>query len=96
MIAAMSRSRTSVDRPGSQSALKSANQQRLLDLLLVNGELTQAEISRRSGLAPAPVSNIVRAFSNSCAAPTLSPFTSSRYCPRSEWHSASSGPGLLV
>jgi predicted NBD/HSP70 family sugar kinase len=60
MIAAMSRSRPSVDRPGSQSALKSANQQRLLDLLLANGELTQAEIARRSGLAPATVSNIVR------------------------------------
>lgn len=60
MIAAMSRSRPSVDRPGSQSALKSANQQRLLNLLLVNGELTQAEIARRSGLAPATVSNIVR------------------------------------
>ncbi|MBL8927553.1 MAG: ROK family transcriptional regulator [Pseudonocardia sp.] len=56
----MSRSRPSVDRPGSQSALKSANQQRLLNLLLVNGELTQAEIARRSGLAPATVSNIVR------------------------------------
>lgn len=56
----MSRSRSSADRPGSQSALKTANQQRLLDLLLTNGELTQAEIARRSGLAPATVSNIVR------------------------------------
>ena len=56
----MSRSRPSADRPGSQSALKTANQQRLLDLLLTNGELTQAEIARRSGLAPATVSNIVR------------------------------------
>jgi len=60
MLAAMSRSRPSVDRPGSQSALKNANRQRLLDLLLANGELSQAEIARRSGLAPATVSNIVR------------------------------------
>jgi predicted NBD/HSP70 family sugar kinase/DNA-binding CsgD family transcriptional regulator len=56
----MSRPRPSVGRPGSQAALKSANQQRLLDLLLENGELTQAEIARQSGLAPATVSNIAR------------------------------------
>ena len=47
-------------RPGSQSALKSANRRRLLDLVVAEGELTQAEIARRSGLAPATVSNIVR------------------------------------
>ena len=56
----MTRSGPPVDRPGSQSALKSANQRRLLDLLVGGGELTQAEIARRTGLAPATVSNIVR------------------------------------
>jgi predicted NBD/HSP70 family sugar kinase len=54
--------RSVADRPGSQSALKSANQRRLLDLLVAEGELTQAEIARRTGLAPATVSNIVRAL----------------------------------
>jgi predicted NBD/HSP70 family sugar kinase/DNA-binding CsgD family transcriptional regulator len=58
----MERSRSVADRPGSQSALKSANQKRLLDLLVAEGELTQAEIARRTGLAPATVSNIVRAL----------------------------------
>ena len=53
-------SRSAAGRPGSQSALKNANQRRLLDLLVADGELTQAEIARRSGLAPATVSNIVR------------------------------------
>ena len=56
----MVRSRSVADRPGSQSALKSANQKRLLDLVVAEGELTQAEIARRSGLAPATVANIVR------------------------------------
>jgi predicted NBD/HSP70 family sugar kinase len=58
----MERSRPVADRPGSQSALRSANQKRLIDLLVADGELTQAEIARRSGLAPATVSNIVRAL----------------------------------
>jgi predicted NBD/HSP70 family sugar kinase len=60
MIGRMARSRPQIVRPGSQSALKSANQQRLLDLLILEGELSQAELARRSGLAPATVSNIVR------------------------------------
>ena len=46
--------------PGSQAALRSANQQRVIELLKVAGELSQAAIARQTGLAPATVSNIVR------------------------------------
>lgn len=47
-------------RPGSQAALHTANQRRVVDLLRSAGESTQAEIARATGLAPATVSNIVR------------------------------------
>ena len=47
-------------RPGSQSSLKSANQHRVVRALQTSGELTQAEIARRTGLAPATVSNMVK------------------------------------
>ena len=46
--------------PGSQAALRNANQRRLLEMLKAAGELTQAQIARETGLAPATVSNIVR------------------------------------
>lgn len=46
--------------PGSQAALRNANQDRVLELLTISGELTQADIARSTGLAPATVSNIVR------------------------------------
>ena len=46
--------------PGSQAALRSANQRRVLKLLKSAGELTQAQVARHTGLAPATVSNIVR------------------------------------
>ena len=51
--------------PGSQAALRSANQRRVVELLAGAGELTQAEIARQSGLAPATVSNIVRQLTES-------------------------------
>jgi predicted NBD/HSP70 family sugar kinase len=47
-------------RPGSQSALRSANRLRVLQLLTEHGEITQAGLARGSGLAAATVSNIVR------------------------------------
>lgn len=47
-------------RPGSQAALRSSNRRRLLQLLSTEGELTQAQLARGSGLAAATVSNIVR------------------------------------
>lgn len=57
--------------PGSTSSLRTANQQRVLDVLRVGhghgrgdggtvGAYTQAELARVTGLAPATVSNIVR------------------------------------
>lgn len=46
--------------PGSQAALRNANQRRVLEMLKGAGELTQAQIARDTGLAPATVSNIVR------------------------------------
>ncbi|MDN5755848.1 MAG: ROK family transcriptional regulator [Arthrobacter sp.] len=45
--------------PGSQSALRHLNQQRLIDSLLA-GPATQAELSRQTGLSTATVSNIVK------------------------------------
>ena len=46
--------------PGSQSSLRSANEARVLESLRLGGDLTQAELSRRTALAPSTVSNIVR------------------------------------
>lgn len=55
--------------PGSTSSLRTANQQRVLDVLrgsvaeqasTEDGDFTQAELARATGLAPATVSNIVR------------------------------------
>ena len=47
-------------RPGSQSALRDRNRTRIVDALVDNGPSTQAELSRRTGLSAATVSNIVR------------------------------------
>lgn len=54
-------------RPGSPASLREANQRRVLDVLRVDRTETiapdlvsQAQIARRTGLAPATVSNIVR------------------------------------
>ncbi|MDO5672354.1 MAG: ROK family transcriptional regulator [Actinomycetaceae bacterium] len=49
--------------PGSPSSLRHANQRRILATLIDAGGLSQAEIARRTGLAPATVSNIVRELS---------------------------------
>lgn len=46
--------------PGSTASLRSANVHRVVDLLRDGGVLTQADIARQTGLAPATVSNIVR------------------------------------
>lgn len=45
---------------GSQSALHTANRRRVVALLQSAGELTQAQVARATGLAPATVSNIAR------------------------------------
>jgi predicted NBD/HSP70 family sugar kinase len=46
--------------PGSPTSLKEANQSRLIEALQFAGTMTQAELSRFTGLAPSTVSNIVR------------------------------------
>ena len=46
--------------PGSTASLRSANQQRVVDVLRTGGHVTQADLARRTGLAPATVSSIVR------------------------------------
>jgi predicted NBD/HSP70 family sugar kinase len=46
--------------PGSTASLRTANQRRVLDVLLANGTATQAEIARETGLAAGTVSSIVR------------------------------------
>lgn len=48
------------ETPGSQSALRMANQQRVLRAVHATGSLTQTQIARTTGLSPATVSNIVR------------------------------------
>ncbi|MFI6578229.1 ROK family protein [Nocardiopsis sp. NPDC050513] len=46
--------------PGSQSALRQANERRVVDVLRRDGTRTQAELARATGLSAASVSNIVR------------------------------------
>jgi predicted NBD/HSP70 family sugar kinase len=53
---------TAEARPGSQASLRSANERRIVEALRDGGELTQAQLSRRTGLAAATVSNIVHAL----------------------------------
>jgi predicted NBD/HSP70 family sugar kinase len=48
--------------PGSPAGLREANRRRVLDAVLAAGEPTQAGIAAATGLAPATVSNIVRAL----------------------------------
>lgn len=52
-------------KPGSQTALRARNQQRIQEALLASGPQTQAELSRSTGLSSATVSNIVRQMSES-------------------------------
>ncbi|MCS5735864.1 ROK family transcriptional regulator [Herbiconiux daphne] len=49
-------------KPGSQASLRRSNQQRIVRSLLQSGSLTQAELSRQTGLSTATVSNIVKAM----------------------------------
>lgn len=46
--------------PGSQSALRQANERRVVDVLRREGTRTQAELARATGLSAASISNIVR------------------------------------
>lgn len=76
-MTADTRSKTSRHRkPGSQTALRHLNQQRIIETLLATGPSTQAELSRQTGLSTATVSNIVRIMAESGLVST-SPTTSS-------------------
>ncbi|WP_066286424.1 ROK family transcriptional regulator [Arthrobacter sp. B6] len=61
--------------PGSQSALRQLNQQRIIETLM-GGPATQAELARQTGLSTATVSNIVKIMQGSGLAST-EPITSS-------------------
>lgn len=63
-------------RPGSQSALRHLNEQRIISALATGGPQTQAELARQTGLSTATVSNIVRGLAESGVVST-SPTTSS-------------------
>ena len=49
--------------PGTTASLRSANQQRVVDVLRSGDRVTQADLARQTGLAPATVSSIVRDLS---------------------------------
>ncbi|WP_035776771.1 ROK family transcriptional regulator [Arthrobacter sp. H5] len=59
-----SASNGSLPQPGSQSALRQQNQQRIIQALMTGGPQTQAELARQTGLSTATVSNIVKVMSD--------------------------------
>ena len=63
-------------RPGSQSALRERNQQRVIAALMSGGPRTQAELARQTGLSTATVSNIVKVMATTGIVSTV-PTTSS-------------------
>ncbi|WP_299167379.1 ROK family transcriptional regulator [uncultured Arthrobacter sp.] len=63
-------------KPGSQSALRQLNEQRIIQALATGGPQTQAELARQTGLSTATVSNIVRGMADSGTV-TTRPTTSS-------------------
>lgn len=65
-------------RPGSQSALRQLNQQRIVHALLSNGSSTQAELARQTGLSTATVSNIVKTMAASSMVTTSRTTSSGR------------------
>lgn len=75
MSATARSTRSNPINPGSQSALRQRNQQRIIEALM-GGPSTQAELARQTGLSTATVSNIVRIMLDSGLAST-EPITSS-------------------
>ncbi|QDG66195.1 MULTISPECIES: ROK family transcriptional regulator [unclassified Pseudarthrobacter] len=67
--------RSKPKNPGSQSALRQLNQQRIIETLM-SGPSTQAELARQTGLSTATVSNIVKIMQETGLAST-EPITSS-------------------
>lgn len=68
--------RTVKQNPGSQSALRVLNEQRVLATLRIQGTLTQAALARSTGLSTATISNIVKSLVSAGRVST-SPTTSS-------------------
>lgn len=81
------------ETPGSQSALREANQRRLLRALSSAGSMTQAQIARTTGLSAATVSNIVRELRD-LGMVTVSPTSSGGR--RAQSVSLARGTGLAV
>jgi predicted NBD/HSP70 family sugar kinase len=52
------------DRPGSTTALRQSNTERVLREVRATGGAVQAELARRTGLSPATVTNLVRALTS--------------------------------
>lgn len=75
MSATTRSTRSKPKNPGSQSALRQLNQQRIIETLM-GGPSTQAELARQTGLSTATVSNIVKIMLDSGLAST-EPITSS-------------------
>ncbi|GAA2200161.1 ROK family transcriptional regulator [Sinomonas flava] len=59
MVSTLRSTTSATDNPGSQSALRKLNEQRIVETLMA-GPATQAELSRQTGLSTATVSNIVK------------------------------------
>ncbi|HEX6075001.1 MAG TPA: ROK family transcriptional regulator [Micromonosporaceae bacterium] len=81
------------ETPGSQSALREANQRRLLRALRSAGSMTQAQLARATGLSAATVSNIVRELRD-LGMVTVSPTSSGGR--RAQSVSLARGTGLAV
>ncbi|MGA7203108.1 MAG: ROK family transcriptional regulator [Specibacter sp.] len=68
--------RRRASNPGSQSALRGRNQQRITEQLIKGGPSTQADLARSTGLSTATVSNIVKSMATMDLV-SLTPTTSS-------------------
>lgn len=75
MVSTLRSTASASDNPGSQSALRRQNEQRIVEALMA-GPATQAELSRATGLSTATVSNIVKVLHDASIVAT-EPTTSS-------------------
>jgi predicted NBD/HSP70 family sugar kinase len=75
MVSTLRSTMNSTGNPGSQSALRKLNEQRIVETL-TSGPATQAELARQTGLSTATVSNIVKVLQDANVVAT-EPTTSS-------------------
>ncbi|GAB2754470.1 ROK family transcriptional regulator [Sinomonas soli] len=75
MVSTLRSTTSGTGNPGSQSALRKLNEQRIVEALMA-GPATQAELSRQTGLSTATVSNIVKVLCDASVVAT-EPTTSS-------------------